>query len=68
MPFKSLAHRERLRKLAAEGSFPKKDLETLEAESIGLTLPERVTPTPPDRTKPGRAARSYSRTAAKPQY
>lgn len=68
MPFKSQAHRERLRKLRDEGSFPKQDFDTLEAESVGLTLPERVTPAPPDRTKPGRAARAYQKTSDKPQY
>lgn len=68
MPFKSQAHRERLKKLTEEGSFPRQDFAKLEAESVGLTLPERVTPAPPDRTAPGRAARAYGKTSTKPQY
>lgn len=68
MPFKSLAHRERLRKLRDEGSFPKKDFETLEAESIGLDLPERATSKPPARKVAGRASAAYAKTSAKPQY
>ena len=68
MPFKSQAHRERLRKLTEEGSFPRQDFNTLEAESVGLTLPDRATPAPPDRRTPGRAAHAYGRTSKTPQY
>lgn len=68
MPFKSLAHREHLRKLRDEGSFPKSDFDTLEKESIGLTLPERAANTPPGRRAPGRASTAYAKTSAKPQY
>lgn len=68
MPFKSQAHRERLKKLTDEGKFPQQEFDTLAAESIGLDLPERLTPQPPDRRKPGRAANAYAKTSAKPQY
>lgn len=68
MPFKSLAHREHLRNLRDEGSFSKKEFDTLEAESIGLTLPERASSKPPVRKVPGRASAAYAKTSAKPQY
>jgi hypothetical protein len=68
MPFKSQAHREHLRKLTEEGKFPQQDFDTLAAESVGLTLPDRATPTPPDRRAPGRAAAAYTKRTTSPQY
>ena len=68
MPFKSQAHRARLKKLTEEGSFPRQDFDKLEVESVGLTLPDRVTPVPPDRRVPGRAAATYAKTSKTPQY
>ena len=67
--FKSVAHREKLRKLMDEGSFPRQDFEALDRETSG-DLPERLTPggaPRPVRLSTGGSSR-YTRAAKQKLY